>query len=119
MNTHRNLIAWQRCCDLTVLVYNLTKGFPDEEKFGLASQMRRAAVSACANIAEGYARSTVKDLQRFLRIAISSLAELDTLIYLAGRLGLVDRSSVEEVESLTSEAAKITYGLYRSPRVRR
>jgi four helix bundle protein len=119
MNTHRSLIAWQRCCDLTVLVYRVAQELPDDEKFGLSSQMRRAAVSACANIAEGYARSTVKDLRRFLRMAISSLAELDALFYLAGRLGMAGPSSIEELELLTAEASTITFGLYRSPRVRR
>lgn len=84
---HRELRVWQRAMTLTEAVYRLTATFPREEQFGLSSQMRRAALSVPSNIAEGSARQGTKELLYFLSIAAGSLAELDTQLELAARLG--------------------------------
>lgn len=74
---YKSLIVWQRSMELVVDVYKITKLFPEEEKFGIVSQMRRASISIPSNIAEGSRRGK-KDFQRFLRIAFGSASELET-----------------------------------------
>jgi four helix bundle protein len=83
---HRSLKAWQEAMKLVEQVYAKTRAFPKEELFGLTAQMRRAAVSVPANIAEGAARAGTKELLRFVSIAAGSLSELDTHIEIARRL---------------------------------
>jgi four helix bundle protein len=75
---HKDLDVWKRSMDLVVKVYQITKLFPDTEKYGLSSQMRRAAVSIPSNIAEGAARKGDKEFIQFLYISIGSLSELET-----------------------------------------
>jgi four helix bundle protein len=86
---HRDLRVWQAAVELVENVYQITAAFPREEAFGLTSQMRRAAVSVPANIAEGAARSGTKELLHFLSIASGSLSELDTLVEIAERIQLI------------------------------
>ena len=86
---HRDLLVWQQAMDLAQAVYEATSQFPHEERYGLTSQMRRAAVSITSNIAEGSGRSTNADYNQFLRIAKGSLRELETQIELAKRLKLL------------------------------
>ena len=90
ITTYKDLIVWQKAIDLTVAVYELTEKFPKEEIYGLTSQMQRAAVSIPANIAEGYGRVHRGDYLQHLSISRGSLAELETHIALAARLGFVD-----------------------------
>ena len=85
--THRDLAAWREAITLAETVYRETADFPREEAYGLTSQIRRAAVSIPSNIAEGAGRNTSRELLQFLGIACGSLAELDTQIELAVRLG--------------------------------
>jgi four helix bundle protein len=87
---HRDLRAWQAAVELVEVVYQVTAAFPRDELFGITSQMRRAALSVPANIAEGAARSSTKELLYFLNVASGSLSELDTHLEIAGRLGFVD-----------------------------
>ena len=87
MRGYRDLIVWQRSMNLAEGVYRLTQGFPIEERFGLTSQARRAAVSVPANIAEGYGRGTRPSYASFVRIAQGSLKELETHLILAHRIG--------------------------------
>ena len=95
--SHRDLLVWQEAVDLVVFVYRLTESFPKSELYGLTSQIRRAAASVPANIAEGAARAGTAELLRFLSIAQGSLSELDTHIEVAHRLGyLVDRATIDE-----------------------
>ena len=84
---HQRLDVWRDAMELVALVYRLTSVFPAEERYGLSAQMRRAAVSVPSNIAEGVARRSNAELIHFLSIARGSLAELDTQILLADRLG--------------------------------
>ena len=80
---HKNLDVWKKSIALVKDVYNITKGFPDDEKFGIVNQIRRAAVSIPSNIAEGCGRCSDKELLRFLDIANGSLAELETQLIIA------------------------------------
>jgi four helix bundle protein len=80
---HRDLPAWQAAVELVEIVYQVTAAFPREEAYGLTSQMRRAAVSVPANIAEGAARRTTNELLHFLGIASGSLSEIDTHVEIA------------------------------------
>lgn len=86
---HKDLDVWKKSMDLVVKVYQITQMFPDTEKYGLTSQMRRAAVSIPSNIAEGAARKGDKELVQFLSISIGSLSELETQYLIAIRLGFV------------------------------
>lgn len=92
--SYRDLIVWQKAMTLVEGVYRLTEAFPTREQFGLTSQMRRAAVSIAANIAEGHARATRKDYNHFISIAQGSLAEVETYLILAGRLKLADKEAL-------------------------
>lgn len=94
---HKDLEVWKKSMDLVESIYKLTQQFPESEKFGLTSQMRRSAVSVPSNIAEGSARKGDKELLQFLYIAIGSMAELETQYLIAMRLGFVtDESTVEK-----------------------
>lgn len=88
---YRDLTVWQVGMEVTTEVYNLTKAFPVDEKYGLTSQLRRAASSIPANIAEGHARDSTKEYLRFLSIAVGSVAEVTTFLELSARLGYVSR----------------------------
>ena len=89
LKSHRDLRVWQASMDFVVDIYSLTRSFPNEERFGLVSQMRRCAVSIPSKIAEGYSRRSRRDYLRFLRIAHGSAAELDTQLDIANRLGYI------------------------------
>ena len=108
---HRSLAAWQKSVDLVEAVYAATKSFPKEEMFGLTGQMRRAAVSVPANIAEGAARGGTKELVHFVNIASAFLSELDTHIEIARRLGYLKDDVLSKT---TDEVAGILMGLSTS-----
>ncbi|MCC7080930.1 MAG: four helix bundle protein [Burkholderiales bacterium] len=101
---HRSLLAWQQAVELVEEIYQLTARFPPEERFGLVSQMRRAAVSVPANIAEGSARTGTAELLRFLSISSGSLSELDTLLAISVRLGFIhpENSLQAKIDSVTA-----------------
>lgn len=100
MRSYQELEVWQQSMLLTELIYKITASFPDNEKFGLVSQMRRAAVSVPSNIAEGHGRDSSLEFKRFLFIARGSLAELETQYILAQRVGLfVSNQSIEPLIS--------------------
>ena len=111
---HKRLIAWQKSMDLVVLIYDLTKSFPAEEKFGLVSQMRRAAVSAPSNISEGAADRSPLQFINFLSNAIGSLNELETQLEVSFRVGYLNESTFKKAQFLTDECLKTTFGLKRS-----
>ena len=112
IKTFRDLIAWQKGIELAKHVYRTTQTFPETERFGLVSQMRRAAVSIPSNIAEGYARASLQDYIRFLKVARGSLAELQTQVFLAHELGFLKTPAVP-VE-LATETDRVLQGLIRS-----
>lgn len=90
MHDFRRLEVWDQAIDLAGNVYRMTEELPASERYGLAAQMRRAAVSVSSNIAEGTARGTDREMARFLTIAIGSLSELGSQVELAMRLKLID-----------------------------
>jgi four helix bundle protein len=113
---HRSLKAWQQAMELVTSIYAATASFPAVEKFGLTSQLQRAAVSVPANIAEGFARNGTKELLHFLSIAAGSLSELDTLTELAARLGYLNNA--EELNGKADEVSGLLMGLSASIRRR-
>ena len=90
VKSYRDLEVWRLGLDLVETIYRCTAEFPKSETYGLSAQMRRAAVSIPSNIAEGQARSSSKEFLHFLSIALGSLAELETQIELANRLGYME-----------------------------
>ncbi|MCX5718498.1 MAG: four helix bundle protein [Nitrospirae bacterium] len=110
---HKKLKVWQRAMDLCIRVYEVTEGFPKHELYGLASQMRRAAVSIPCNIAEGAARSSGKESAQFYNIARASLSELDTQIEITDRLKYIDLNVREELESIMLDVDRLLYGLWK------
>ena len=98
MHNYNNLQIWQQAMDLVEEIYKLTASFPIEEKFGLVSQMTRAAVSIPSNIAEGAGRNSDKDFAHFISIAIGSLYELNTQIVLSERLGYINQLQSQELQ---------------------
>ena len=111
LNSYRELTVWQKSIDLVIGIYTLTKRFPKEELFGITSQIRRAAVSIPANIAEGYSRKHRLEYMQFLRISFASGAELETHLLIAKRLNLASESSFEKIESLLTEVMKMLNAL--------
>src|SRR5215216_807564 len=112
---YRDLVAWQKSMALAELVYQETVSLPVEERYGLTSQMRRAAVSIPSNIAEGQGRRSSDDeFARFLRIALGSNCELDTQLELASRLGMISAVSVGRVRPQIEEVGRVISGLLRS-----
>jgi four helix bundle protein len=109
---HYNLHAWKKAIVLVKDVYNVTKSFPNEEIYGLVSQMRRAAVSVPSNIAEGAARSSKKEFIRFLTISRGSLSELETQLFISVELGYMDRSN--DVFLLLGQVSRLITGLHKS-----
>ena len=112
----RDLIVWQRAIQLTVDTYKLTAKFPDSEKFGLTSQMRRAAVSIASNISEGYGRSTKGEYVQFVGHARGSCSELETQIVIAKALGFGAPSNLDSAESLCNDVGRLLGALMKSLR---
>jgi four helix bundle protein len=110
---HYDLLVWQEAMRLVRMCYESTQDMPSGERFGLTSQIRRAAVSVPSNIAEGAARGSIPEFRRFLLIARASLAELDTLLWLAKDLGMVPRLAPIRAQ-LETVFAKLN-GLIASP----
>ena len=111
---YKNLIAWQKSIVLVKQVYQVTKSFPAEEKFGLVSQMRRAAVSVSSNIAEDQARRTTADYVRFVSIAEGSLAELETQLIIAIESDFCFKENTKDHFALMLEIRKMLNALRRS-----
>jgi len=117
MRDFRKIKAWQLADDLAVRVYEVTKGFPRSEAYGMTSQLRRAAVSVAANIVEGALRETTKDYLNFLHIARGSLAETQYLLHLARRLNFVDEAEFNEVDELSRQTFACLHGLIAAVRL--
>jgi four helix bundle protein len=114
IQSHRDLIAWQRAMDLVVAVYQVSKAYPKEELYGLTSQTRRAAASIPANIAEGQGRRSKGEFRQFLGNARGSLLELDTHLELAARLGFLAETERRHLLSQLNEVARLVNGLLRA-----
>src|SRR3989338_5525693 len=114
MRDYKNIRAFKEADELVVLVYKVTKDFPKDEVYGLTSQIRRAATSIPANIAEGASRQHKKDYLNFLYVARGSLAEAEYLLHLANKLGYLDDKGFEYTVSYKQSVAKTLYGLIES-----
>ena len=110
----KDLKAWQKRMDLVEEVYALCERLPENERFGLSDQMRRAAVSVPSNIAEGHGRQSNLDFKRFLRIAMGSTRELETQLLLTTRLGFVSLEQAKPSLRLIDDVAKMLWGLMKS-----
>jgi four helix bundle protein len=111
VSSYKDLIVWQKAMDLVMLVYELTKGFPKEETYGLMNQLRRAAVSVPSNIAEGHERRSTAEFRNFLSIARGSLAEVETQLLLAQRLGYLKEAQLAPTLALQVEVNKMLNAL--------
>nr|WP_027339001.1 four helix bundle protein [Halonatronum saccharophilum] len=109
MKTHKDLFVWKDAIDLVEEVYDITSYFPQNEVYGLVSQIRRSVVSVPSNIAEGAARGSKKDFKRFLYIALGSLSEVETQMIIAKRLGYTSKS----LDSELIKIRKMILGLIR------
>ncbi len=114
--SYEDLKVWQAGMSLVVATYRLTRRLPASEKFGLISQMQRAAVSVPANIAEGHGRRHLGDKLRHLSVANGSLKEIETEVKIAHRLGFLSERDVVGFLSTAGELGKMLAGLMRSLR---
>ena len=111
--SYRDLLVWRKGISLAKMIYKITAEFPSEEKFGLISQMRRAAVSVPSNIAEGQARHTSGEFVQFIAYAECSLAELDTQLTLANELGFIFEDKSKLCADSIDELRRMLNGLRR------
>ena len=102
-----DLVVWQKATELTVCIYKLTRTFPEGEKYGLISQMRRASVSVASNIAEGRGRLNPAEFRQFLGLAQGSICELKTQLLVANRLGMTKGETMAEAEAHSEEVSKM------------
>lgn len=116
MSKHSRFIVWRRAHELALQVYAVSRSWPAEERFGLTSQTRRAAVSVVANIAEGAARRGPREFARFLNISLGSLAELETLLLLAADLRYSSAVDLQPIETARAEVGRMLWGLYEGSR---
>lgn len=105
--------VWQRSHEFVLEIYKLTKRFPKEEKYGVVSQLRRAAASVPTNIAEGVKKGTRKDYARFVNMAETSLEEAKYLILLSRDLDYISSSNYESLLSYSDEIGRMLNGLYK------
>jgi four helix bundle protein len=112
--SYRDLRVWQDSMSLAESCYRLTRGFPREEVFGLSSQIRRAAASDPANIAEGHGRENTRTFVQYLRIAQGSLKELETHLLLAERVGTASKALIDAPMGQCEAVGKMLRALIRS-----
>jgi four helix bundle protein len=114
---HRNLVAWQLAMDLAVAAFAVSRGLRAVHHADIASQLLRAAVSVPANIAEGRGPSSNREFAHFLDIAMGSLREVETLVVLSERLGLVKAAACTELLKQADEVGRVLFGLRRAARL--
>lgn len=110
MHNFKKLSVWTKSIDFVTEIYKTTNTFPATERFGLVSQLQRAAVSVPANIAEGSAKSSNKDFARFLEIALGSTFELETELFVSFKLNYIDTEQHEQLIVKLSELQKMIIG---------
>lgn len=111
---YKNLKVWGLAIVFVTEIYLVTKKYPEDEKFGLVTQMRRAAVSIPSNIAEGQCRATKKDFLNFLRIAYASGAEVETQLIISRNLTYIDAAEYEKIHAMLEEVSRMLAGLMKS-----
>ena len=108
------LDAWKQGHVLVLMIYKIIGEFPSEEKFGLADQLRRAAVSITSNIAEGFSVKTIKDKRKFYRIALGSLTEIQNQILIAKDIGYIDQEEFIKIAEQSVTVHKLINALIKS-----
>ena len=111
IRSYKDLIIWKKAIDLVVDIYKIVKSFPREELYALSDQIKRSAVSVPSNIAEGQSRQHTGEFRQFLYIALGSLAELDTQLIIAHRLGYIDSINNEMLATEVLELRKMIFSL--------
>jgi four helix bundle protein len=114
MAPYRELLAWQAAHEMAIGAYRVSASWPSHERFGIISQLRRAAVSAPTNIVEGSARPGSAEFKRFLGYALASLAEVEYLLELAHEVGVATNEDNATLAPLIKRAGQLTYRLLRS-----
>jgi four helix bundle protein len=114
--SYQDLIAWQRAMELVDLVYHITVKWPQNEQYGLSSQVRRAVVSIAANIAEGQGRNGRREFVHHLGIAFGSLCEVETLVMIGTRQGFHDHDRQQTLLSTSRDVGRLINGLINSMR---
>lgn len=114
IRSYKDLIVWQKAVLLVTDIYSATKQFPADERFGIVSQLNRAAVSVPANIAEGWGRKSSKNYLQFLRTSRGSLMEIETLIIISKNLNFLSSEKHEVLSGKVEEVGKILHGLIKS-----
>jgi four helix bundle protein len=114
IKTHKDLIVWQKSVAFVTEIYKTTASLPDDEKFGIISQLRRAAVSIPTNISEGAARHSTKEFIQFLYISLGSISEIDTLLLIAGNLKYTDSDDLTILQHKADEIKKMLTSLIKS-----
>ena len=114
MNSYERLEAWHEAHRLVLLIYRKTRAFPSEERYGLTSQLRRAAFAVAANIVEGSAKRGPREFRRYLDIAVGSVAELTYALRLVRDLELISEEELAELETQRDRVGRLTWGLYSS-----
>lgn len=114
IKSYRDLIVWQLGMDLATSAYQLTNRFPSQERYGLASQLQRAAVSVPANVAEGHSRDSTKQFLFHVSIAMGSVAESETHLLLAERLGYADKPTISPLLELCGRIGRMLRNLQKT-----
>ncbi len=114
METHKNLLVWQKSIVFVTNVYQLTKSFPKEELYCIVSQIRRSAISIPSNIAEGCARKNTKEYVQFLYVSLGSAAELETQLIISSNLAYIEQKRLQNIQSELIEIIRMLTGLIRS-----
>lgn len=114
LKNYKELRVWQKAYQLCVEVYRITRNFPKEERYGLTSQIRKAAVSVPSNIAEGYGRKTTREYVQALYVAYGSNCELETQVLLSGDLGYIEADDLEKLQKNLGDIERMLKGLINS-----
>lgn len=114
MKTHHDLDVWKKSIDLITTIYKVTESYPKSELYGLTNQIRRCAVSIPSNIAEGAARTSVKEFSHFLSIALGSVAELETQLIVSTNLKFLPKDDFNSILKKLITIRKMTLGLKKS-----
>ncbi|OGS38842.1 MAG: hypothetical protein A2551_05125 [Elusimicrobia bacterium RIFOXYD2_FULL_34_30] len=113
MKTFKDLIVWQKAHELVLQVYKITAKFPDDEKFGLIPQIRRASFSVPANIVEGFKRRNNNEFKQFINIASASLEELKYFFVLSLDLKYIEKTEYQNLFNLSEDIAKMLFSLHK------
>ena len=114
VKSHKDLEVWKRSIELVTKIYNITNNFPNEELYGITSQIRRSAISIPSNISEGAGRQYRKELIQFLYVSLGSLAELETQLIISENLKYLNKNDSEDIQTELTEIRRMILGLIRS-----